>query len=128
MTRSTIETENRTATLALLALSCAPLAIGVGMAIDYWRAATLKANLQAAAETAVLAAAAAGSGEEARTAEISVREAPDCADARTIFVQPRPGLYRIVVEAHVPTWFMRLANYPTLKVNAVAETRAITPP
>jgi Flp pilus assembly protein TadG len=110
----------------IFGLSILPLMLMIGAAVDYQRAITAKSRLQAAVDTAAIAAANGSSLTQTDRQVIASNTA--LANLGTLASQLNPtvsetessGGYQVTAQASVPTAFMQLARITSIPIAATA--------
>ncbi len=112
----------------IFALAFIPVVLGVGVVVDYSRAARLKTALQAAADSAVLQIANSPTGSQStrQTTATNVVAANfvyknDVTSLNTVETEPSSSQFQVSVTINVSNIFMRLFNNPTTAIHAFAE-------
>lgn len=114
---------------SLFALAAVPVALTIGVAVDYARAAAAKSQLQDALDSAALAGAGAAPATLANVTDVAtlVFNSHNLPGAATISVsQPGPSQVQVSGSMNVETTFMRLAGVNTVTVDALSATRAFS--
>lgn len=117
---------SKSANLAVaFALGVIPLLLAIGIAVDFTRASSSKAHLQELSDSAALAAAASGEktlnklravAEKYITANFNNRS--EMLNVVVTDMTDNAGKIAIKLAAHVPTYFMGIANVATLPIGA----------
>lgn len=113
--------------MIVFAFAIIPVLFLTGMAVDYGRASNAQARLQSAADAAALATMNAQFTTEADRISIAqqVFEKNIASDSYLVGTQPTidasaPGTTQVTAHAEIPTAFLKLAQVPTIGVNATA--------
>lgn len=118
--------DRRGATAIVFATALVPLIAGGGFAIDYIRASSVRAQLQATTDAAAMA----GAVSRDQTDAGRTQAAENSFDANVIDIKhgatagrtatPATGTITVTATASVPTTFMRLFNMNAITVNATS--------
>ncbi len=120
---------NRSGNVAMIfALAFIPVVLGVGVAIDYARAARLKTSLQAAADSAVLNIANSPAGTQASRQTVAANFVSanfvyknEVMALNTAESEPTTSQFQVNLSAQVNNIFLRIFNNPTTTIHAFAE-------
>ncbi|WP_164477581.1 pilus assembly protein TadG-related protein [Pannonibacter phragmitetus] len=116
--------------VVIFALLALPLIAAIGVAVDYGYAVTVRTQLQAAADAAVMAVAreVSQTRDQSKAAELgaTVLQANQenwliSSDAAVHAVRFEPGSVQVTVSARVETHFLRVLGRNTLEVSVLAE-------
>lgn len=117
----------------MMGIATIPLLLGVGTAVDYGRLVRAKSHIQQLADGAVLAMAASSEKDMTKlksmaSAYLNENLEPKVAEAVTITsLKEKDEAITLTIASHVSTYFMSLANFNQLDVNALAKaTRAVS--
>ena len=112
----------------IFAMAFIPVVLGVGVVVDYSRAARLKTSLQAAADSAVLQIANSPTGTQSTRQSTASNVVAanfvyknDVSSLSTVETEPTTSQFQVSVTANVSNIFMRLFNNPTTAIHAFAE-------
>jgi Flp pilus assembly protein TadG len=113
----------------IFALVTIPLAVAVGLAIDYSRAVAARENLQASLDSAVLAVSHEAAGMQQRELQAAVEghlrgsltKTGDNFEIGAVTAAVVEGTVVVDVEADFPTVMLPLVNMPTVGIKARAE-------
>jgi Flp pilus assembly protein TadG len=116
---------DRASTAVVFGLAFIPIMLAIGAAVDYARASTMKSRMQAAVDSAALAAAAAQAkgGNAVTIASAYVAQqfpAGELTVSTTTTTDTAQGKVTVKAAASVPTAIMKIANVRSINISATA--------
>jgi len=125
--------KSRSGTAAIMfGLAMIPATFMAGAAIDYGRATLLRSSLQIAADASVLAAGSRASLTQPAREQIARNTVLSNLGAKAQNInlvvtetEPSAGVFRVQIQASLPTSVMKVARFDTIPVTATSEARIV---